>query len=458
VVAALTRVLHANGYGQYAALVSFTTILQIIADFGLYLTFTKAIGRSPDLTAPLLQKITRLRLILLGGTFLLGAVLVPFVIQGPSNHWLAYVVLALGLTFQSLSQLRMGLFQAHGTLWRATIGDLAGRGIQILSILLAARYISSHPQSDPLTFMIAAFTAGTLTSLVIHQALTPKLQTAAALSESYSWGQIMKDSWPLAAILILNVIYFRVDMVMLAILRPQVEVGWYGLAYRLIESVLFFPAMLGGILLPRLSKAGSQGQSRLLKQSLSLASIGGMGLGLIFFLYPAAITTLISGPDYAPAGPLLRILSFTIPIMFVGNIIGFGLVAAHKQKAMLYLSIGLVLGNSLGNILLIPRLGPTGAAITTLLTEIASMTIAAGILHGIHPVMPSRTQLTRTLGIAVITILVALTLRSTPVPALIKVGLTSLSYLAACYLTGALNKAGFSELLRQKNPIARPAL
>ena len=372
VVALLTRLLGAASYGSYALLISLGTIVQLFADGGLYLTLTRQLAEAPKRQTALLSHTMSLRLALLVVAFTIGLALTLVI---PSLHSLtaAFVLVALGLVAQSMSQLLMGVFQQAQSIWPATVGDLLGRGAQLAAIgALAATAVT-------LEGMALTFAVGAGVALFAHQLLLPTARRWRLTAHWPTWKELAAVSWPLGALLLLSAIYFRIDTVILSLYWDAARVGYYGLAYRIIESALFFPAMLGGLLLPRLSEALAKNQraraGRLVSEGLTVA----LGVALVGVALAAGfaqeIIQVVSGADFAPAAPLLMLLAPALLILFAGNIFGFTLVALKKQVALLKLYAGLVVLNLILNLLFIPQYGATAAALTTLITE----GLAAGI-------------------------------------------------------------------------------
>lgn len=373
VVKLVTGFLGPSGYGAYALLLSFGTILQLVADGGLYLQLTRSIAQAPHRESELTSHILSLRIVLLCVVFVIGAGTLAALPTGTSLTR-PFIIIALGLSFQSVSQLFMGIFQYHQVVWRATIGDLIGRLGQIISVIYFG--LSGAAVSG----MVAAFTVGSGLAWLTHQLALPVRRPRLAASWP-AWKELLHSSWPLGALLLLNAIYFRIDTVVLSFWRTPAEVGWYSLAYRVIESALFFPAMFGGLLLPRLTEAATGGhQSRLrqyLTQSLGLQLVV-VGFIIITLLMRAeAIIYFIADASFSPAAPILQLLSVALGIMFFGNIFGFTMIALHKQNSLLKIYGVLAVANTIGNILTVPRWGMTAAAVTTIITE-AIATICAG--------------------------------------------------------------------------------
>ena len=377
VTALITRLLGPSQFGSYVLLLSIGALIQLTADFGLYLTLTRFVAQQPQQSSNLLSQIFSLRLFLLITVFMLSAI-GSLIIPALRPFTLSFVIMAFGLSCQSFSQLLMGIYQHRQVVWRATLGDLVGRLAQIASILLigaAATNVNS---------MITAFTVGAALAYLLHQWLLPVTPWRIVFAWS-DWKKIIAVSWPLGAMLLVNAFYFRVDMLILSFFRPAWEVGWYGAAYRIIESALFFPAMLGGLLLPRISAALSRQAINQVNQYLVegfrvLVALSLYGLlVLVFFSQP--ILFLVAGPTFAASAPLLQILSLALVIMFFGNLFGFALVAMGRQTFLLRLYLALAVFNACANFVFIPLYGAAAAAWTTVLTELIAAGSAAYFVH-----------------------------------------------------------------------------
>ena len=371
--ALITRLLGPNQFGSYVLLLSFGSIIQLSADFGLYLTLTRDIARQPGKKNEIFSQIISLRLLLLLIVFFIGTLIMLF---APSFRPLtvAFIVMAIGLSLQSLSQLFMGLYQYYQIVWRATVGDLAGRLVQILGIITISFYAAT------INTMITAFTISTAVAYLVHRKLAPSKNWRLVLDWP-AWKKVISTSWPLGAMLFVNAIYFRIDTLILSIFQPSYEVGWYGAAYRIIESALFFPAMLGGLLLPRISEtlAGKKIHiaGQYIKEGARLLLVAATYCFIVIQLFNRDIILLIASAPFAPAAPILKILSLALVVMFFGNLFGFTLVAMKQQMLLLKLYVGLAVFNTLANLVFIPLYGAGAAAWTTVMTELIAATYAA---------------------------------------------------------------------------------
>ena len=383
IVGFMTRLLGAASYGAYTLLISFGTIVQLVADGGLYLTLTRQLAEEPRQQTALISNVLSLRLALLVVVFTVGLML-TLVIPSLSGLTSAFLLIALGLSAQSLSQLFMGVFQQAQLMWPATLGDIIGRLVQLGTIGLVAL------ATVTLSGMALAFALGAIAALVVHQLLLPQWAQRWRLAAAWpAWRALLATSWPLGALLLLSVIYFRVDTIILSLYRDTSEVGYYGLAYRIIESALFFPAMLGGLLLPRLSEqlaAGTkQRAAQLLGEGVTLSLAVAAAGCIVALVFSEQLVALLSGSDFVPAAPLLRLLAPALLILFAGNIFGFALVALKQQLALLKLYAALVIVNIGLNLLFIPHYGAPAAAVTTLITEGLAASVAGWLVWHLLP-------------------------------------------------------------------------
>lgn len=392
----LTRYLGSAGFGSYSVVLSFGLLLLTFTDLGLYLTLTREISKHPEREAHFLSQSVWLRLIAASLVFSLGLIIAKHLAVLQSLT-VPYLLITLGLTAQSISQLFMGVFQRHATIWRASLGDIAGRILQIIAIIFLAYVVPLQTQaapglSDRIMLMALVFTGSTLAALLIHWILAP---SKPRLRHPIVWSDgryLLKHSWPLALMLVLNMIYFRSDTLILSLFRPAAEVGHYSLAYRLIESALFFPAMFGGLLFPRLSRAVATQNWPKAKALLragfewQLLCAALAVIMLVFLAHPLIV--FLSGPEFAPAAPLLVILSLALAAMFLGNLFGFALVALEKQFFLMALYAALAFLNVAATFMLVPRFGAPAAAWVTVATELTASGLAGILVYRLLPFPP----------------------------------------------------------------------
>jgi O-antigen/teichoic acid export membrane protein len=189
-----------------------------------------------------------------------------------------------------------------------------------------------------------------------------------------SWA-IVRQSLPYALLILLMMIYSRVDSVMIERMHPngKTEAGYYAQGFRLLSAFFMFAMLFSNLLLPMFSKMFKERQ-----HILSLLMIATRLL-----LGPAIIVAIISQFNSKFILELIyisdvkeSIASFQLLMWsFIGSCstVIFGtLLTAKGELRFLNISsaIGLVVNFAI-NYALIPKYGANGAALATLITQSA---------------------------------------------------------------------------------------
>lgn len=431
--ALMARMLHVGGFGVYSLVLTIATMVQLFADFGLYLTLSRQLGLSQGKPNEHIANIVSLRIVLLLALFGLSSITLLSV-PSMRESITIFLVFAVGLIFQSISQLLMGVFQAYGCIWRATLGDVIGRFGQLVALAIGFFLLPEHAT---LLWVASSFTGGLMLSCIVHLIVIPERRLLRIRASYTIWWHIIQISWPIALMLILNVIYFRIDTVLLSYLRSSQEVGLYSLAYKIIENGLFFPAMIGGLLLPAMSAALARRDhskaQELIAQCLTLSFSGACILVPLLIVFSREIIELLASQLFAPSAALLRILAIALGIMCIGNIFGFSLIALGKQKALAALYGILAVGNIIANFMYIPLFGALGAAWVTVATELSATTVAGLMVYRSIPWRLSSRSIVWPLWSACIAVGIAILLAG-PVPLLPRLCIAALVYTAMMYI------------------------
>jgi len=196
------------------------------------------------------------------------------------------------------------------------------------------------------------------------------------------WKRIIKTAPPIALAIVFTVLYFKLDTLFLSILKGPEEVGLYNAAYKVLENIIFFPAVLVGLFLPVLSRYALGQESRLKKALSALFDIMvvlALPVAVGGALLAATMVYLIGGGEFLASTTTLQILFGAVGVIFFGTLFGNSVVALDLQrKAVWVYGLGFAF-NAVSNLVVIPRYSYVGAAWTTLATEVF-VTVLLGVL------------------------------------------------------------------------------
>jgi O-antigen/teichoic acid export membrane protein len=166
--------------------------------------------------------------------------------------------------------------------------------------------------------------------------------------------------------------YTYIDTVILGILRTDAETGWYAASYRLYEGLTYAPSVLAAVLTPRLSYLFVHERAehrKLLLRVLGAALALGIVLGALTVWAANPIVVTLFGPAYAPAAAPLKVLAGGALFVFGTWILNAAAISTNLDRRLLVTTIVGLTTNVALNLLLIPRLGITGAAWATVAAE-----------------------------------------------------------------------------------------
>ena len=183
------------------------------------------------------------------------------------------------------------------------------------------------------------------------------------LNKSILW----KESLSLGLTIFLIQFYFRIDTIMLGIMTSKEEVGFYNMAYNLMEGTFFIPTIVMASIFPGLSKA--KYFSSYFRKGAIILTLSGIFCGIAVFFLADLIINSFFAPEFQNTVGLLKILSYVIPLVFLGYLTTQSLIALDRSKFFLIITACGLSINVLLNLWLIPENGASGAAIATVITE-----------------------------------------------------------------------------------------
>jgi O-antigen/teichoic acid export membrane protein len=184
---------------------------------------------------------------------------------------------------------------------------------------------------------------------------------------------LFKMGWPLAVVFILSAVYFRIDLMMLEVMKGDKAVGLYSAAYKLIEFLSIIPGTVTVAALPGLAgdySTNIKGFKASFYRTLTVLGVGGGVIGLFLCLFSKQIILLLYGPLFSDSMFSLTILSGVVFFLFVNGYLAYAMIATNNDRSVALILVVSTVLNVLFNFYLIPKYGHVGAALSTLLSEI----------------------------------------------------------------------------------------
>lgn len=444
--AALARSLGVYHYGELTAAFAYLSIFGVIADFGFFQILVREITRQPEAETRITNNLFTLRTLFGFVVYVLAAGsvwLIPTEIYS-LNVKLGVLVLALASFVLSINTTLIGVFQAHQEMQKAVIGDVVSR-LALLALLLL-----SLVRGAPLPFIFGLYVlANCLNLLVTFLYLRRRLRLRLAFNRLL-WKKLFIEAWPLGVVTMLGVIYFKIDTVILSILRDPTDVGIYGAPYKVFEFLAIVPGIFMGTVFPVITRLMDLDRDRLRRviqgaydalMLLVIAAVAGL------LVLAPAIVNLVAGQEFVTATTVtfagysmtaihvLAVLALALVSVYIGNLWGPVVVAYGRQSELIRPGVIAVLANIALNMLLIPRGSYVAAAAVTLLTETYMAVSWARAAGRLLTLKLDHSRLIRSILAALVMVLTIWPIRSLPIILPMIVG--SAIYVLSLWLLGA---------------------
>lgn len=356
--------LGASGYGDYVKITTYIALFYLVADFGMNAIFLQ---RADDPASyPTLWYIRTVGSV----TLMILALGIMLILPGAEGAGytpavkLGILLFSPTILLQAWITTANAVFQKHLRYELASWAILAGT---LCSVALIIVFYFFSPQMTGMLYAIEALLVGSVVTSIVA------LFFANRLGKPFLWQlspsrvrALVIPSIPLAATLLLNLVYFRADSIIITLTRATAEVGIYGLAYKVFETVIVFPTFFMNAVYSYMVR-DPQKLKRIFSQSvLFLFFLSIVGLLVVWFLAP--LLTYIKS-DFVLSIGALRVLALGLPFFFTTSATMWALVALKKQKTLMTIyGISMAI-NIFGNILFIPTYGYIAAAWMTVAGE-----------------------------------------------------------------------------------------
>lgn len=194
---------------------------------------------------------------------------------------------------------------------------------------------------------------------------------------------LLKESLPLLLTSTAVIIYQRIDQVMIGQMIDKESVGYFSVASRFVEILVFFPMMLSRTITPILVKIRERNEEEYVAKAQQFMNIS-VWLSFFASTFVSCIASLLVkytfGDTYIPAVAVLQIMSFKAAVVALSNTAGSMLVTEGLQRFAIFRdSFGCIVCIAL-NYLLLPRYGIIAAAFVAIASVVSAGYLADALI------------------------------------------------------------------------------
>jgi O-antigen/teichoic acid export membrane protein len=367
-----SRYLGVSHFGALTAGMAYASLFALLTDLGLSTVATREIAREPHRERHVLGNVLAMGLLCALGSAAIGFALMEFLYGGAGEAATreAIMILLVQVFAAPFTGAARAFFTSRQRGYLITSGDLAlAAGMAIFTAIAVAGNLGYRA-------VVIAITGGYVAQAAVMSAVS--LSRGVRLGFDRDAGvRLVRMALPLAGTLVVNYLYFRLDVLLLSWLKTNVDVARYGLAYRVIEGLMVLPSYVMLALFPIIAR--SEDDPGRLRRTVGTA-LGGLEavalpVAALVAIFSPEIVVLLGGHKYAPAAPVLAVLSIALGLSYVNGVYGNALIALGRQRRLFWLASATMVVNLVVNLALIPPLGPLGAAIAVGISEIVGIAL-----------------------------------------------------------------------------------
>ncbi|MGB9980638.1 flippase [Methanobacterium sp.] len=367
------RYLGAENFGILSFAIAFTGIFGVFMDLGLSTFTTREVSKDKKLAGKFLGNTILIRSTLSSFIFLIIVIFVNIFQYPPVVKNIIYII-TLSTVFAVAADIFNSIFQSYEKMEFRAIGQILNNFFLLLGALIAiifklniTGFAFAYLIANLLFFIYSAIAC-------IRKFVLPKIEI-----DFYFWKWALLESIPISIAILFSIIIFRIDTVILALIKGNIAVGYYNASYKLIEALMVVPIVFSTAIYPVFSKLyvySNDSLSFSYHKSFKYLVILGLPIAAGSVALSDQIILLIYGTEFIESSNALKILIWAIPIIYLTYIFRILLISINEQKLLLIILSICIIFNITTNIMLIPYFSYLGSSFATVLTEFLSLILS----------------------------------------------------------------------------------
>jgi len=369
-----SRILGPQGIGTVNFIDSFTQYFILISALGIPTYGVREIAKHRHDKTAMDKLFSEILIIHIASTTLFAVIYIVMALLLPS------VNIHLNLVFAGIALMYFTAFMVewfYGGIEKFSYITMRSLGVRILSIV--ALFLILKPGSQPIVYYLIIVLAAAFTSF-LNMINLRKHVTVTFVGLTFK-----KHLKPLIILLssaLAVSVYVLMDNIILGFIKGDAAVGIYATATKIVKIPFALLMAINSVIVPKVSRAYNEGNideiKELINKSFAFLCVVGLPITVGINVSAAFLVRSFAGPKFMAAVPVLQILS---PVTMV---VGFTFIFAAQlltpmglERPLVRISVIGMFFSLIANIIIIPWLSYSGAAITNILTEI----LVAGLCY-----------------------------------------------------------------------------
>jgi len=439
----LANYLGPEGVGNYNTITTYVNFFIVIADLGLFAVTVREIAKNPDSEPRIISNVFTLRFFSALFASVI-AVIIVFLTNYSSDIKLGVLIATGFLFFNLLGSVYDMVLQYRLKMQYSALAEFLSKVIAIIALYII---IITHGS------FLAIMSTVAITGIGIFVFKWLFARTFIEFGPKYdkkiaSW--IFNAAWPLGLVFIINNLYFKLDTLLLFVIKGATAVGIYSVSYKILEVTAFIGSYFASALKPAISEkitTDKQAVASIIRKSISVMVFISMPLLIVSIVFSKDIILFLSTKDFLAGSNALIFLSITLPLIYLDTLLIEILIANDERKTLIKIAGFILLFNLVANLIFIPLFSYMGAAFTTLLSELILLLINLHYTRKIVKYKIDYPVLFKITIISISTFTIAMTSKQTDINFLILIMISIVVYLVLASWLKIIKLASVKDLL-----------
>ncbi|WP_133468546.1 flippase [Paraglaciecola marina] len=379
------RLLGVDSFGVFSYILAITSVCQLVADFGLTNLIVREIAKDKSKSEYIMSNVLSLAWIL-SLLILAVVVTVSYVTLESQDEILAACLMGLAVLATYHSVVYSSVCRAYERMGYNAFSFVVHKVI-LLGFILFFTSSFSPVESQLLGIAIAYLIANLCQYLFFFVVVTRHFITFSFGRDVKFCIQLLRDAVPIGASMVIRRLTLQVDILILTFIALPSAVGVFSAAYKVVQVVDMIPFAICLPLFPALSRLASTDLKQLntfFANSLTGFLIVSIPISGLLILSAENLVMMFYGDEYSNAGPVLKVLAFSIVGLFVNMLLSYLFISLNKQRFYLYSAAACLGINAIVDFTLIPFWGELGAAWGTIAGELSYFALCVFFLKQVN--------------------------------------------------------------------------
>ena len=355
-------------FGRYVTVLSLVAIVAGFTEGGLNSVVLREFATLPEARRrEMMSSAVGMRLIVTA-TGVLMAVVFAAAVGYSAAMVLGTAVAGVALMIQLLQSTLATTLQAQLRFGWVSVAELVRQAVSVALLLSLAL------NGAGLLPLLAVGIPAALASLACT---VPLVRRDVALRPSFHlgrWWGLLRETIPWAVISAVNIVYFRVTIVLMSVIASAEQTGYFATSFRITEVLVGIPGLVISAAFPILARAERDDSARFSAASariFELAILAGTWLVLCLEVGAEFAIHVVAGNKADPSIVVLRIQGLALIASFAAVACGYPLLTLRRYRLVLMINGGALVLSAILTLALAPEFGARGAAVAALLAECA---------------------------------------------------------------------------------------